>query len=301
MNLIIDGSSLMHRVHWVSKNNPFITSDGRDVGDVFIFLRTLKSYVRIFDADDIYIAWDKKLIYPSTNFRHTITEQGYKAQRDKEKNASVYDNEVTLSSVLKTLGVKSLFPGVLEADDVVAWLTYNLEGPNLVISADNDLLQLISKSTSFYHPFKKKTITLSNFEKEVGVHKDAFLFYKAIKGDQSDNITGWNGFGEVKAKKTAILISEDNNILKSYTKEQLIILKNNLKLMDLRKGYKIAGELEEKLYKAQLEKSVNIEPDLCEFKEQCKKFEFKQFLDKFDEWENLFRSSRLVAAINQLV
>ena len=301
MNLLIDGSSLMHRVHWVSTKQPLITSSGRDVGDVFIFLRTLKSYVRIHEAEDVYIGWDKKLIYPSTNFRHTLTEQDYKGQRDKEKNASVYDNEKLLADILKTLGIKSMFPGVLEADDVVAWLSYNLQGPNIVISGDNDLLQLISNTTNFFHPFKKKMIDLNNFEKEVGVKKYAFLYYKAILGDASDNIPGWYGYGKVKARKTAELIAEDANNLATFDKDKLTILQRNLKLMDLSKGYKIAGDLEEKLYKAQFDKFTEIEPDINEFKSICEQYEFNQFLDKFDDWKNLFRSSRLVSIINQLV
>lgn len=300
MNLLIDGSSLIHRVHWINSKNPMTASNGRAVGDIFMFLRSLKSYVKMFDTTTVYMCWDKKLVYPSTNFRHELTGKEYKAHRDKEAAKDVYNNEEDLIIMLNCLGVKNMYPRIMEADDVIAWLSHTLDGPNMVISSDGDLLQLVSHNTSFYHPFKKKVIDLENFEKEVGINKNAYLFYKVIKGDQSDNISGWEGYGKVRAKKAAEQIATKLESIYQYSKEQKIIFERNLRLMNLEQGYYAAGPEEVKSYQAQLEALINIDVDLNKFKFYCERFEFAQFLNKFNEWENLFKGSRLLSVLNNM-
>jgi 5'-3' exonuclease len=56
----------------------------------------------------------------------------------------------------------------MEADDVISWLTWKAT-PNIVISGDQDLLQLVNENTSVYMPIKKKLIDHINFEKEIAV------------------------------------------------------------------------------------------------------------------------------------
>ena len=146
-NLIIDGSSLMHRTHWVSKSQPLITQDGKNVGDVFIFLRTLKSYINQYSPNKVYCCWDKKIEYPSVNFREKLSESVYKGQRDKSLSDEVYANSDIVLDMVSSLGIKNMYPRTLEADDVIAWLTHRLKGENIVMSADQDMLQLVSENT----------------------------------------------------------------------------------------------------------------------------------------------------------
>jgi len=300
MNLIIDGSSLLHRVHWINSKRPFINSKGKNVGDIFMFLRSVKSYANMFDTKSIYVCWDKKIIYPSTNFRAELSKKEYKANRDKEKAKDVFTNEEDLTRMLTYLGIKNMYPRIMEADDVIAWLCEILDGPNIVVSADNDLLQLVSEKTSFYHSLKKKLIDLENFESTVGVKTAAYLYYKAIKGDVSDNIPGWVGFGEVKAKKIAERLADDCLYINECTDEQKYVLEHNIKLMNLEQGYNMAGEEEVKSYQEQFKQLVDLEPDLESFKHNCKIFEFNQFLKNFTDWENIFKQSRLFSILNNM-
>jgi 5'-3' exonuclease len=86
-NLIIDGNNLLYRIFWTSnykieeKDNP---------GQIFLFLRSLKSYVDKFRPHNVYCTWDKKLEWPSTNFRREATTVEYKAGRDDEKFKDVF-------------------------------------------------------------------------------------------------------------------------------------------------------------------------------------------------------------------
>ena len=47
-------------------------------------------------------------------------------------------------------------------------------------------------------------ITTANFEEIMNVPLNAFLYYKAILGDSSDNIKGFPGFGKVRSRKLAL-------------------------------------------------------------------------------------------------
>lgn len=249
----------------------------------------------MFNAKDVWVAWDKKLIYPSTNFRSINTNGDYKGQRDTEKNKDVFNNEEELVNILVSLGVKNIYPRIMEADDVISWLCSKLSKV-IIVSSDNDLLQLINDNVSVYQPMKKIIIDNNNFESKVGVNKTCFLAYKAILGDSSDNIKGLNGYGKVKSKKLAQTyvnngINDDN---------MLSIIQRNLMLMDLSKGYYMAGPDEEQSYISQYDNQQSIEPNMDMFKSLCQKHEFNKFLDQMNSWQSLFQTSRLVNILNKI-
>ena len=80
-NLIIDGNNLLYRIFWT---NNFKLDEANSPGQVFLFLRSLKSYVDKFKPDQIYAAWDKKLLYPSSNFRKiTSRDMVFRTRRIK--------------------------------------------------------------------------------------------------------------------------------------------------------------------------------------------------------------------------
>jgi DNA polymerase I len=297
-NLIIDGNSLMHRVHWVSKSRPMLTQSGREVGDILIFLRTLKSYINQYSPNAIYCCWDKKLLYPSENFRDELTYSEYKDNRDREVTKDVFNNTDDLMIMLEALGIKNMFPRTLEADDVIAWLTHNLTGKNIVLTADNDMLQLVNENTFVFNTNKKQLYTQLNFKNLVGVPISSFVLYKAIKGDSSDNIKGIDGYGEVKSKKIANEFIENKNALDVFTESQKQHLLRNIKLMNLSVGYLYAGEDEVTAYQKQL--SRMLEPDFAIFEKYCKEFELNDILRKLDDWADLFSRSRIINLLESL-
>ena len=302
MNLIVDGGSLIHRVHWIGQKHEFITSYGENVSDIYMFLNTIRSYVQLFNCSSVYVAWDKKILWPSTNFRKENFKE-YKGQRDKEQSKEVYLHEDEIIRILGLLGIKNMLPRIMEADDVISWLSRKLQGPNIIVSSDGDLLQLVSETTSFYQPFKKILIDIKNFEEHIKVPLKAFLFYKAIKGDISDNITGIKGYGEVKSKELAKKITLNPSSIQNFlNNDELEKFNKNIKLMDLAQGYKLAGPEEIQEYENQFNKVLDINPQMNEFKQICEKYEFQRFLNKFEEWERLFgrQNSKLIDILNHI-
>ena len=267
VNLIIDGSNLLHRVHWISSQSTAST--------IHMFMNSLKKLHTEWMPSDVYIAWDSKLIRGKKSFRKT--NEDYKSNRDPKHAEQVYEHEKAIRNICKTLGVCNIHPGVLEADDVMYFLTNTLTSDNVIISSDHDMLQTISTNTCVYNPMSKVTYNLENFSSLLPVTIDMFIHYKALIGDKSDNIAGIKGVGS----KTAVKII-NNGIKESLTTEQYDIYANNLKLVDLKTATdNHPGE--RKIYQYQLENYLDKNPgDYNEFKTICEEVGYPESaIDKF--------------------
>ena len=130
--LILDANNLLYRTFWFQKRN--IDSD-EDLSTI-MFLRAVKSYCDKFNPDQVYAAWDKKLSYPSTNFRKSSSSGAYKSNRDGEIAKEAHKNDQLIKSLLDSLGIKSIYPNVMEADDVIAYLCHKLPGKKFIVTVD---------------------------------------------------------------------------------------------------------------------------------------------------------------------
>lgn len=295
ITLLIDGNNTVHRTYWRANNAsvPFVNSKGINAGNIFTFLKTVKSYVDQFNATKVFIAWDKKLIPGACNFRNTLMDGEYKATRDPNRNKEIYKDIDNIIRIIDLIGVGSVFPGHLEADDVISWMAVNLTGKKIIVSSDRDFIQLISPTVSFYNPTKKKITDINNFEETFNLTPKEYLYYKAIVGDKSDNIPGVDGYGEVKGVKLAKLFysyfnndqipERDIEIVKKYQEA----IAYNLKLIDLNYGISIYPD-ETKLYENQVNKISSYSSDFKKFKRVCEELEFNSIVSKLDSWQASF-------------
>jgi len=289
ITLLIDGNNTLHRTHWVANNTgrQLINSKGVNVGSTFTFLKTIKSYVDQFNADDVYIAWDKKLTEGAVNFRNTLMEGTYKAGRDQVRNKAVYDDADGIIKITKTLGIKNIFPGELEADDVISWLSENIEGKKIIVSVDNDFAQLVNESISLYSPIKKLLVDVSNFEDYYGLNPKEFLYYKCIVGDKSDNIPGIEGVGKVRGQKLAKLFVAGDAKSREQCNAQVSL---NMPLVSLTYGFATHPN-EIKLYEEQLFNAKNVKADFSSFLTHCTDLEFNSIIDKMSNWQASFNKT----------
>ena len=155
--LIIDSSNLIYRIWWINKAKNL--SDNDDTFTVYMFLRSLRSYVQRYPCDRIVSVWDKRLSYPEKNFRKEYSEGDYKGTRSHDNVEEVYRHTDKIVNLLESLGVYNMFPDRMEGDDVVAWLS-DQDGESVIVSADQDMYQLITSSTKVYNPIKKVEVKL---------------------------------------------------------------------------------------------------------------------------------------------
>jgi DNA polymerase-1 len=203
--LLIDGLNLFFR-NFSAINT--INSQGIHIGGLGGFFRSLGALIRTIEPTQVYVVFDG--VDSSSNRKNIIPE--YKSGRNmvrltkhelfdnlEEENDSKIEQIVRIIQYLKTLPVKTISLGRVEADDVIAYLSSTLpshpEDRVFIVSSDKDYLQLISKKVTVYRPIEKEYYTEDTVVEKFGVTPHNFLLYKLLMGDNSDGITGIKGLG----------------------------------------------------------------------------------------------------------
>jgi len=272
--LILDGlNCFLRNFSVVNHLNP----NGAHIGGLTGFLKSLGYTIRILDPTKVVILFDGE--GGSNNRRNIFPE--YKSNRktnkvtnnslfiNKEEENEEINNQINrLIHYLKVLPVSIICVNGLEADDIAGYLVNKLNNYSSnheinLVSTDQDYLQLVGNKTKLFSPTKKKIYTSKEIFEEYGIHSNNFINYKALLGDQSDNIPGVKGLGPKKIIKLfPNIVNEDNlNISDIFqyaldnkhkhtlysslleNKEQIEI---NYRLMDLNNLY-ISPENEEQI------------------------------------------------------
>ena len=289
--LIVDGNNLIHRTYYTAKNQSKRTDNHSDdqVNNLHIYftLNAVSSYVKQFVPDNTIFVWDEKPVYKK-NIRKDMLES-YKGNRSKD--SSPHQNNEVIKSILKSMGINSIFPSQLEADDVVAYICRETEGSKVIISVDRDFLQLISEDCLLYDPIRKKHFELKTFEENTGfTDVEQWFTAKCLTGDKSDNVPGIPRFGPASVKK---YLNDPGFILDEKQHE---IFKRNVDIFCLDKYESIPEE--SNYYKEQLKVKVN--PCYKTFLNYCKEYSFKRILDKKEDWHNLFFIKSLYNKLNDI-
>jgi DNA polymerase-1 len=211
--IIIDANSLIHRAYHALP--PFTDKQGEPVGAVYgffsIFFRALKE----LEPDFIALAFDMA----APTFRHQAF-LGYKAKRRKPPD-EFYRQIPKIKEILQLFGLPIFEREGFEADDIIGTIAVLAQGKSLetvILSSDNDVLQLVNKTTKallLRRGITEKTLYDEKAvqEKYQGLAPKQLIDFKALRGDPSDNIPGVFGIGE----KTAIkLINQFVNLENLY-------------------------------------------------------------------------------------
>lgn len=199
--LIIDGLNTFIRsfaaLGWVNK-------DLAHIGGLTGFLRSLGYAIKLVRPTRVIVVFDGR--GSSTNKRYVYAD--YKANRgisrvtnwenftsQEEESDSITEQIIKLIAYLKTLPVDLISVDKIEADDVIGWITGQLDGEMTIMSSDRDFLQLVSDRITIYSPTKKKFYDKDMVLTEYGVTPKNFLTQKILLGDAGDNVPGVKGLG----------------------------------------------------------------------------------------------------------
>jgi DNA polymerase-1 len=236
----------------------------------------------MFKPTKTIVAWDEKPDYKQNSRKEEF--EGYKGNRSSD--SSPHQNNEIIKSMLRYLGIPSVFPRELEADDVISYICLETSGEKVIISVDKDFLQLVGNNVTLYDPIRKKEFRIDTFEEDTGWSRSFWLDAKCLLGDKSDNVPGVEGFGKAKIKK---FFKGEIQL----TEEQLDIYKRNLSLFSLDTFY--FKPEERKYYEEQLD--VVVLPDWKSFVKECQEREFNSILKKKESWHSLFILSSKLESI----
>ena len=199
--LIIDGHSLLYRAFYALP--PLTSRRGEHTGAVFGFTNMLFKLLEDEKPAYIAVAFDP----PTPSFRATI-DPDYKAQREAMPQELAEQFSRT-RQVLEAMNIAVFMVDNYEADDVIGTLAGSFQAEEhqvVVVTGDADLLQLISGSVKVL--LTKRGISQTEafdqalLQETYGLTPQQFTYYKALKGDPSDNIPGVPGIGD----KTALAL-----------------------------------------------------------------------------------------------
>lgn len=276
--VIIDGNNLIHRTFWTAKNQSRRT--GTDTPEqlsnfhIYFTINAVISYVSKYSANQTIVVWDEKPEYRANTRKAEFAD--YKANRTGD--STPHENNGAIKKILAHLGIKSMFPRELEADDIIAYLTTAIDGKKVIVSVDKDFIQCINSDVLLYDPIRKQEYRLDTFEEQTGwCNTRDWLSAKCCMGDKSDNVPGIPGFGKVK---TAKYISGEITL----TEEQHSIYNRNHSLFCLQAIYNTPEEVE--YYNLQL-----LTPTVScwsDFIAECKSREYNSLLKKKESIYTLF-------------
>ncbi|MCW5697102.1 MAG: hypothetical protein KIS96_10280 [Bauldia sp.] len=216
---LVDGSSFVYRAYFQSMNQDAkynYRSDGLPTGALRLFCTKIYQFLLDGAVDitptHLAIVFDKA----EETFRNAIYAE-YKATR-KAAPDDLVPQFPLMRAAVRAFGLEPVEQAGYEADDVIA--TYAVEAARagadaLIISADKDLMQLVTDRIQFYdfesgargrpgyRPERK--IGIPEVIDYFGVPPEKVVEVQALVGDPSDNVPGVPGIG---VKTAAQLITE---------------------------------------------------------------------------------------------
>lgn len=155
-----------------------------------------------FPDGKLIVLWDKGKNWRYDRYPEYKQNRKNNPQTQEIKEAMVSQRPY-LTQLIEKMGVPQMEADGFEADDVAAFLSdFFAEKGNQVtlVTRDQDWLQLVRPSVSWYEHWKDSLISWLTFYADTGVETPAeFSEIKIVKGDAGDNVTGIKGVGDVAA------------------------------------------------------------------------------------------------------
>ena len=256
--LIVDGHNLLFQMFYGMPNKIY-NEDNVPIQGVIGFIGALLKIIKINNPDYIVILFDKEQELD----RKKINEN-YKDNRIDYSNVSDDENPFFslkyIYKVLDLIKIKYTEVDTYEADDMIASYVFSYFGRyDIIISSqDSDFYSLINDSVNVfkYRGIKSELVTKEKIFEKYHIDSKYFADYKALIGDNSDNIKGVYGIGP---KTATSLINEYGNImniinnaneisnikLRNKILDNISLLKENIELIKYTKTYELPFSIDE--------------------------------------------------------
>lgn len=288
--VLIDGHALAYRAFYALPLEAFTTRDGEPTNATYGFARTLLDLM-LSKEPPKYLAVSFDV---GATFRDDLFAE-YKGTREKMPDELRQQIE-RIRQVVAALNIPILELEGFEADDVLGTIARQARAEDVqayIITGDRDLLQLVDDNTVVELPAGRGQREPSVYDEKavkekLGVRPDQVVDYKALVGDQSDNIPGVTGVGP----KTAVrLLGQYGSLDGIY--ENLDKIKGAM-------GSKLADGKEDaylsyKLAKIITDAPINLDLDAC----LTKAYDPETVLELFRELEFRSLTSRLTETMDE--
>lgn len=178
-------------------------------------------FIRSYNATRVYWCLDpkggswRKQVHPSYK-AHRAEKLAKDPAREAAHDMATKCIEEVLPELIELMGCPNFQYPWIEADDMAAAVVaLNVGKPGILITADNDYLQLINQHVYMIDPVHSLRYQLGEDGKvwryrgdgtveTTGLTPQESLLCKAIQGDDSDNLPGLIGVGVITATKAIV-------------------------------------------------------------------------------------------------
>ena len=202
--LIIDGNNLLFQMFYGMPSKIYNKS-GQTIHATIGFISAIQRLIKMIDASKVVVVFD----FDGSEERQELYKD-YKANRENnwdelQSDEVPFNEEENIWKCLDYLNIKYLLSKNMEADDLIASLTYlyNKDNKVYICSYDSDFFQLINENVSIikYKGKNSKIIDNDIFKEMFGFDSNKYVFYKSLLGDTADNIKGFTSIGKKRASK----------------------------------------------------------------------------------------------------
>lgn len=274
---LIDATAFCYRAFYALSG--LSTASGQQTNAVYGFLNILNKILKEQKPDYLVCCFDvSRETFRSVKF----TE--YKMQREAMPDSLV--NQIPIiKEVVTAYGIPIFEKKGFEADDIIAQLAREAATKKInvtIVSSDKDILQLVDKRINVFSPYKDSGILydIDKVKERFGVTPDKVSDIIALMGDDSDNIPGVPGIGDVTAKKLILEFGSLEKLLKNISKIESLKIRESISahLDRIKLNKELISLNQEVDMELDLEKARIGQPNYSELSRLFKKLEFKKML-----------------------
>jgi len=195
---LVDGHALCYRAFYAIKD--LSNSKGMPTNAIYGAIMAIKKVIKQFSPNMMAVVFDSK----GKTGRHEKYKE-YKIQR-KPMPDELSLQIPLIMDVIQALNIPIFQIAGYEADDIIATIARRAEKKGMVVTivtSDKDALQLVDDNVKVLNPSTPdyKLYDARAVEEKFGVGPGSIVDLMALMGDQSDNIPGVKGVGQVTAEK----------------------------------------------------------------------------------------------------
>jgi DNA polymerase-1 len=194
--LLIDANSIIHRAYHAIP--PFTGPDGRPTGALYGISAMMLTLWRTAKPDYAAALFDT----PEPTFRDKMYAD-YKAQRAPTADELI-TQIIEAPTLFEAFGLRVFKKPGFEADDLIATLAEKFKNEKevqvVILTGDRDTLQMVEGEKLVVKLFNKGVSDTTIYDEKAveakyGLKPNQMVDYKALVGDNSDNIKGVPGIG----------------------------------------------------------------------------------------------------------
>lgn len=207
MMLLVDGNNMCFR----ALHTMHLSYKGKNTSVTYGMMSMLLSLLKEHKPSSVVVCFDGG----TPPYRRRLLPE-YKQNRKRSEEIDWEDAYRQIDELcyitLPMHGVLTLRKHLCEADDLMAQAAQMALDDVLLVTADDDLMQCVTKTVSFYHPTRQKIYTWDTLE----IQAADIVLYKTLCGDSSDNVPGIPGVGVKTAEKVVRFLNSETILDYSY-------------------------------------------------------------------------------------